>query len=141
MNMRIGILGLVAALLPAAAVGQAPAGANPFDGDWTTTVSCPDSSGALGYSFAVPTQIAGGVLRGERLRTGEVGRFELDGPVQPDGQARLYAKGSVGASQFAVGQRPKGTDYGYHVTARFQGAHGTGQRVEGRHCDLDFVRR
>ena len=75
------------------------------------------------------------------MREGEPGRLVLDGQVQPDGQARLYAKGLLGASQFAIGHAPKGTQYGYHVVATFQDAGGTGKRVEGRSCELTFSRR
>jgi len=137
--MRFGVLAIIAAVLPSAAWADPP-GVTRFDGAWTTTVSCPDSNGALGYSFEAPTQIKNGVLHGERMRPGEPGWLVLDGQIGPDGQAKLYAKGLVGAAPFAVGQRPKGTDYGYHVVARFEDARGSGTRVEGRHCELEFVR-
>ncbi len=112
-----------------------------FDGTWMTTISCPDAAGAMGFSFEVPTQVENSVLHGERLKEGQPGRLVLDGQIQPNGHAELYAKGLVGAPQFAVGQRPKGTDYGYHVIAQFDRLKGTGTRVEGRHCDLTFVKR
>jgi len=138
--MRLEVLAIVAAILPAIAWADPPGGVARFDGDWSATVSCPDSNGALGYSFGVPTRIKDGALHGERMHPGEPGWLLLDGQVQPDGQAKLYAKGLVGAAPFAVGQRPKGTGYGYHVVARFEDGRGSGTRVEGRHCDLEFVR-
>lgn len=138
--MRFQILALIAAALPAAAWADAPGGVARFDGDWVATVSCPNSNGALGYSFEAPTQIKDGVLHGERMHAGEPGWLVLDGRIEPDGQAKLYAKGLVGAAPFAVGQRPKGTDYGYHVIARFEDKRGSGTRVEGRPCDLEFIR-
>jgi len=139
--MRIGLAALILALGQAAAISAAAQSATRFDGAWSTTVSCPDASGALGYSFDVPTTIQNGVLHGERMTPGQPGHLVLDGQIQPDGHAELYAKGSVGASQFAVGQQPKGTDYGYHVVATFSDASGTGKRVEGRPCTLTFSRR
>ena len=139
--MRVEILAVMAAFVSGAAWADPPGGTARFDGDWSTTVSCPDSQGALGYTFDVPTRIKDGVLHGERLHPGEPGWLLLDGQIQADGQAKLYAKGLVGAAPFAVGQRPKGTDYGYHVVARFEDARGSGSRVEGRRCDLAFVRR
>jgi hypothetical protein len=138
MNMRIELLALGFALLPAVA-GADPA--NRFDGAWVTTVSCANAAGALGYSFEVPTKIKDSLLHGERMHAGEPGWMVLDGQIQPDGQARLTAKGLVGASAAAVGARPKGSDYGYHVDAKFEDARGTGVRIEGRHCDLSFVRQ
>jgi hypothetical protein len=116
-------------------------GATRFDGAWTATVTCPNHADALGYSFAVPSQVTAGVLHGERMRPGEPGWLVLDGHIEADGQAMLYAKGLVGAAPAAVGHAPRGTDYGYHVQARFSDGHGAGARVEGRPCTLDFERR
>ena len=39
--------------------------AQPFDGAWDTTLSCPDAHGALGYSFRFESVIANGTLHGE----------------------------------------------------------------------------
>lgn len=139
--MRIGYAILTLAVMQAAPMAAKAQTANRFDGSWTTTVSCPDAYDALGYSFDVPTIIHDGLLHGERMRDGEPGHLVLDGQVQPDGQAKLYAKGLLGGSQFAVGHAPKGTQYGYHVAATFQDASGTGKRVEGRPCELTFSRR
>ena len=131
----------IAALLEASEASGAGAGVARFDGLWTTTVSCPAASDAMGYSFEVPTEVKAGVLHGERLQPGQAGHLLIDGQIRNDGHAELYAKGMVGAAQFAVGQRPKGTDYGYHVVAQFKESQGTGSRVEGRRCDLVFARR
>jgi hypothetical protein len=38
------------------------------------------------------------------------------------------------------GHRPAGTDFGYHVDAKFSGDSGTGKRVEGRPCDVTFAK-
>ncbi len=58
----------------------------------------------------------------------------------PDGSANLYVQGLVGAAPFAVGQRPAGTSYGYHLDSRFSGASGQGTRVEGRPCSAVFTK-
>jgi hypothetical protein len=129
---------LVAACGADARADSAPA---PFDGIWTTILSCPNSNGALGYSFEFPSNVTEGVLHGEKGTKGEPGWLELDGHIRPDGQADLYVNGRVGAAPFAVGQRPAGTVYGYHVDARFSGDQGSGHRVEGRPCTVSFSRR
>ncbi|HEY5106568.1 MAG TPA: hypothetical protein VII73_07330 [Caulobacteraceae bacterium] len=143
--MKSQILTLGVALLCGSAGAEPSRGgsdvASRFDGAWTATVTCTNWAGALGYSFAIPSQVTAGVLHGERMHAGEPGWLVLDGRIEPDGQAKLYAKGLVGASATAVGQQPKGTDYGYHVTAHFNESHGSGARVEGRPCDLDFARQ
>jgi hypothetical protein len=112
-----------------------------FDGVWTTIVSCTNSNGALGYSFEFPSTVRADLLHGEKGTKGEPGWLQLDGRIQPDGSADLYASGLVGAAPFAVGERPAGTAYGYHIEARFTADSGTGRRVEGRPCTATFARK
>ena len=120
--------------------GHAAESANHFDGKWDTILSCPNSSGALGYSFEFPSLIKESVLHGEKGVKGQPGWLQLDGPVSPDGTANLYASGLVGAAEMAVGRRPPGTQYAYHLDVQFDGSAGKGQRVEGRPCTVDFRR-
>jgi hypothetical protein len=112
-----------------------------FDGEWDTIVSCPNSNGALGYSFEFPSHVKDGVLHGDKGVKGEAGWLQFDGTIAADGTASLYASGLVGASEMAVGHRPVGTSYGYHVDVRFSGASGTGHRVEGRPCTVTFTKK
>jgi hypothetical protein len=126
---------LLAGRCPAAA-GDAASAA--FDGEWDTILSCPNSNGALGYSFEFPAHVKDGVLHGEKGAKGEAGWLQIDGTIAADGTASLYASGLVGASEMAVGHRPAGTSYGYHLDVRFAAASGTGQRVEGRPCTVTF---
>lgn len=111
-----------------------------FDGVWDTILSCVNSNGALGYSFQFPSTVKDGVLHGEKGTKGEAGWLQLDGKIQPDGSANLYAAGRVGAAPFAVGQRPAGTEYGYHIDAKFTDTTGKGTRVEGRPCTVIFTK-
>jgi hypothetical protein len=57
------------------------------------------------------------------------------------GPPRFYAKGLVGAQEYAVGRRPAGTEYGYHIVGKFSDKEGTGKRVEGRPCDVTFAKK
>jgi len=111
-----------------------------FDGLWQTTLSCTNASGALGYSFRFPSTVKNGVLHGEKGTAHEAGWLQIDGSVHPDGVADLYVEGLVGAAPFAVGQRPAGTPYGYHVEGRFSLEHAEGHRVEGRPCTVVWIR-
>jgi hypothetical protein len=121
------------------AVADEPQGR--FDGTWNTILSCSNSNGALGYSFEFPAIVKDSVLHGEKGTKGEPGWLTLDGRIKPDGAADLYVDGLVGAAPFAVGQRPAGTAYGYHVDAKFSDDTGTGHRVEGRPCNLAFAKK
>lgn len=127
--------------LSAGAISARAADASRFDGDWAVTVSCPDAAGAMGYSYQMDGKARDGVFHAERLHAGEPGWLVIDGPIAADGAASFYAKGLVGAAPFAVGARPKGTPFGYHVDARFEADKGSGRRVEGRRCDLEFQKR
>jgi hypothetical protein len=113
---------------------------SPFDGVWQTTLSCTNASGALGYSFRFASMVKNGVLHGEKGSPHEAGWLQIDGSLRPDGGADLYVEGLVGAAPFAVGQRPAGTPYGYHVKAQFSVDHAEGHRVEGRPCNVVWTR-
>jgi len=127
--------------LLAVRTGHAAESARRFDGEWDTVLSCPNSGAALGYSFEFPSSIKEGVLHGEKGTQGQPGWLQLDGPISPDGRASLYANGLVGAAEMAVGHRPPGTPYGYHLDVQFNDNAGKGQRVEGRPCTVTFTKK
>jgi len=112
-----------------------------FDGTWDTTVSCSNTEGALGYSYQFPATVKDGVLHGEKGEKGKPGWFELNGKILPDGTMKLYAKGLVGAQEVAVGHRPRGSAFGYHVEGKFSEKEGNGKRVEGRPCEVEFAKK
>lgn len=112
-----------------------------FDGAWETILSCENAGRALGYSYKFQSSVKNGTLHGERGVKGKPGWLQLDGVILTDGSADLYAQGLVGAAETAVGRRPAGTDYGYHVDAKFSGDAGAGKRVEGRACSVTFTRK
>ena len=115
-------------------------GGRQFDGVWDTVVSCVNLAGALGYSFRFPSIVKDGLLHGEKGAKGEPGWLALDGKILRDGSSDIYADGIVGAAPYAVGQRPAGSKYGYHVDSKFGDQSGTGKRVEGRPCSVVFTK-
>jgi hypothetical protein len=117
------------------------AGDGPFDGTWDTVLSCENTAGALGYSFKFPSMVKDGMLHGEKGKKGKPGWLQLDGKILPDGSANIYADGLVGAAEVAIGHRPAGTQYGYHIEAKFSEESGTGKRVEGRPCSVTFTKK
>jgi hypothetical protein len=135
-----GKAALACALLIFAGGASAQEAHRHFDGAWTTNVSCTNSSGALGYSFEFLSIVKDDMLHGEKGKRGEAGWLEVNGRILADGAADLYASGLVGAAPYAVGQRPAGTAYGYHIDAKFSGNSGSGHRVEGRPCTITFAR-
>lgn len=112
-----------------------------FDGSWDTTLSCKNTDGALGYSFEFTSTVKSGMLRGEKGEEGKPGWLLIGGNIQEDGTAKLYAKGLVGAKEYAVGRRPAGSGYGYHIEAKFSEKEGSGKRVEGRPCEVEFKKQ
>ncbi|MGP8035275.1 MAG: hypothetical protein ACLPQ6_14180 [Steroidobacteraceae bacterium] len=113
----------------------------PFDGVWTTVVSCPAAGGALPYSYEFASTVTNGVLHGERGIKGAPGWLALEGRILPDGSADLSARGVVARERAAIGQRPPGTPYRYRVDARFSGTSGAGHRVAGRSCEVSFNKK
>jgi len=112
-----------------------------FDGTWDTTVSCSNTAGALGYSYQFPSTLKNGVLHGVKGDAGKPGWLQLDGKILPDGTMRIYAKGLVGAKEYAVGRRPAGSAFGYHIEGKFSEKEGNGKRVEGRPCEVTFAKQ
>jgi hypothetical protein len=125
---------------PAPAPSTAAA-ARGFDGAWAITFSCPAIGNALGYSYRVAAQITDGLLHGEKGEKGKPGWLTIDGKIGADGSLNsVYVDSLVGASQVAVGNVPRGTEFGYHIAGKLNGSNGTANRVEGRPCTLDFAK-
>jgi hypothetical protein len=113
-----------------------------FDGKWQTTVSCDASRGALGFSYRFISEVKDGNFHGLRGKQGEPSSLLIDGTIGGDGTGNLYAAGKTGSKEFVPGtDTPRGTDFGYHIRAHFDERHGTGTRVEGRPCTLEFEKQ
>ena len=120
--------------------GVHPAGAaSPFDGNWAVTIVCSTTAdGALAFSYQFNATVNNGILHGEHGLRGSPGSLALDGPIGPDGHALFSAEGLTGAPAYNVGHVPELNKVRYHSNARFEGARGTGTRVETRPCDAAF---
>lgn len=129
------------ALSCATAAARADEAPGAFDGLWSTVVSCPPADGALPYSYEFVSNVKGSVLYGERGIAAAPGWLKLEGRILPDGSASLAAHGIVGSERAAVGERPRGTPYSYHIEARFAGDSGSGHRTRGRNCTATFTRK
>ena len=119
-----------------------PGSAGRFDGMWNVTVDCAKhADGAFGYTKEFVAQVKDGFLRGEYGTEGAAGWLLLQGDIQPDGNAKLAAKGLTGDPKFNVKSMQKGLPYGFDVQALFEGSRGTGRRLQTRACDLTFAKR
>jgi hypothetical protein len=112
-----------------------------FDGSWTVVVFCPESKSAPASAYRFTVGVKDGVLHGERGAVGSRGWMTLDGTIQPDGVATLSASGSTNDSDELRGLIAAETSDTYRVAARFEGSHGLGGRIDGRHCTLKFSRQ
>ena len=82
------------------------------------------------------------MFHGVHGTVGEPSSLQIDGKIGPDGGASLYAMGRTGSKEFVPGtDTPRGTEYSYSIDARFQGTTGTGKRIEGRPCTLQFEKQ
>ena len=112
-----------------------------FDGEWQTTVSCAAARDALGYSFRFMSTVKNGTFHGVQGTVGQPSSLQIDGKIAPDGTANLYANGRTGSKEMVPGQdTPRGTEYGYSISAHFERSTGTGTRVEGRPCTFQFTK-
>jgi len=113
-----------------------------FDGKWLTTVSCEASRDALGYSFRFVSEVKNGNLRGLHGTEGQPSSLVIEGRIEADGSANLYATGRTGSKEYVPGRdTPRGTEYSYNIQAHFKGSTGTGTRVEGRPCSFRFEKQ
>ena len=114
---------------------------SPFDGTWTTVVSCPAAEGAGSFTILVDADVKAGVFSGEKGDKGKPGWYSLNGKVGPDGAVEIFARGIVPSSRLAAGNVPVGTAFGYPITGRLEGAKGTGARQGGRPCSVTFTKQ
>jgi hypothetical protein len=113
-----------------------------FDGKWRTTVSCEAARDALGYSFRFVSEVKDGKFRGVYGTEGKPSSLLIEGTVSADGTGKLYATGHTGSKEYVPGRdTPRGSEYSYSIEAHFKGTTGTGKRVEGRPCSLQFEKR
>jgi hypothetical protein len=135
---------LGAAAQPVASTPDEPS-AERFDGTWDATVSCSDVNEndprARGYVLQFPVEVKQGILRGQHGSQNVSGWLKLEGRIESDGGARLVARGLTGDPDYALGRVQRSSPYVYSVTAHFDAARGSGQRVELRPCQLTFVKR
>ena len=91
-----------------------PGSAGRFDGMWNVTIVCqkhPD--GASGYTVHYIALVKDGFLRATYGTEGTANSLRLQGDIQPDGSAKLDAKGLTGDPKFNIKGTPSGVPYGY----------------------------
>jgi hypothetical protein len=132
---------LAAACAPMLLWSQSPEAS--FDGTWTTTMACEASTHMPAYQWKFVSTIANGSFHGQHGEEGGPGYLLIDGPIKPDGSAKLHAKGTVQAGKAGLVTQLKGNKYDYNIEAKFSGNSGTGMRDEGagilgRPCTFQF---
>ncbi|HVN94609.1 MAG TPA: hypothetical protein VMT38_12990 [Terracidiphilus sp.] len=129
---------------PLAVSAQTAAG--PFDGTWTTNMSCEASERMPAYTWTFVSTITNNAYHGQHGEQGGPGYMVMEGAINPDGSAKLHAKGTVQAGKAGLITQMKGNKYDYYVEAKFSGTSGTGKRDEGaeilgRPCSFEFTKQ
>jgi len=133
---------LVLVLMPAVSIA-----AEPFDGSWTTKLTCPAKGDTEGYTWTFPAVVQNSNLHGEHGTAGQPGYLLIEGKIAADGSAKLAASGVVASRDYARGVfAHKGESYSYSVKAQFEATEGSGTRdqglgVVGRPCTFDFTKQ
>jgi len=136
----LAVMALV--LLPAVSIA-----ADPFDGNWTTKLTCPAKGDTEGYIWTFPSVIQNSNLHGEHGTAGQPGYLLIEGKIGADGSAKLTASGIVASRDYARGVfAHKGESYSYNVKAQFKATEGSGTRdqglgIVGRPCTFDFAKQ
>jgi hypothetical protein len=111
-----------------------------FDGSWLMTIACSDAAGAQGYSIQITSQVKDGIFHGQRGSEGQPNWLMVDGTIQLDGSAELLVQGVTNVAAFTVGNVPAGSNYSYHIVARFEDAGAKGTRQELRPCTFTALK-
>jgi hypothetical protein len=119
---------------------------NRFDGNWTTSMACEAHGQMPAYKWDFPGTIKDGNFHAQHSEEGEPGYLVIDGPVKPDGSAKLHAKGTVTQSKASGVFAVKGNNYDYNIEAKFTDTSGTGTRdkgvgILGRPCTFAFAKQ
>jgi hypothetical protein len=145
--MQPGILLALLSLLWSASASSATPDGGRFDGRWNVTLVCPRApDGARPWTIKFTADVKEATLHGEFGVRGQQGSLSLDGRIQPDGAANLQAHGVTGDPHYNIDQTVQSVPYEHDVTARFDGARGTGYwhayQINGqfRTCDFSFGR-
>jgi hypothetical protein len=117
-----------------------------FDGNWTTSMSCEASTHMPAYEWKFPSTITNGNYHAQHGEQGGPGYLVIDGPIAPDGSAKLHAKGTVQSGKAGIVTQLKGNKYDYNIEATFTETSGTGKRDEGagilgRPCTFQFTKQ
>ncbi len=131
-------------MLPPCCWAQAAGGR--FDGTWTTTMACDASTHMPAYKWTFVSTIQDGNFHGQHGEEHGPGYLVIDGPINPDGSAKLHAKGTVQAGKAGIVTELKGNKYDYYIEAKFTDTSGTGKRDEGagilgRPCSFQFTKQ
>ena len=129
--MRIG-KALSIALICAPALLLAQSAGGPFDGTWTTNMSCDASEHMPAYTWTFVSTITNSTFHGQHGEEGGPGYMVMDGTIGANGSAKLHAKGKVSAGKAGLITQMKGNKYDYYVDAKFDGHFGN--RQAGRGC-------
>ncbi len=143
MTMRKSVC-LLVACAPMLLWAQAAGGQ--FDGTWTTNMACDASAHMPAYKWTFVSTVAHNNFHGQHGEEHGPGYLVIDGPINPDGSAKLHAKGTVQAGKAGIVTEMKGNKYDFYIEAKFTDTSGTGKRDEGagilgRPCTFDFTKQ
>ena len=111
-----------------------------FDGTWQTEWTCPNLGQFPGYTFQFNGQVKDGAYHGTKGVKGEPSSMVLDGKIDADGAAGFAGEIIVGSSLVGLGAA-RGTPSDFHALGHFEHGGGSGKRIEGRPCTLNFIKQ
>ncbi len=116
---------------------------NPYDGQWSVDLVCPDTQDknglVKGYEYKFAVTIAGGKLQGQYGAKGAPASIVYSGSVANDGTLEIKAVGNTGQSDYSVGKVTRGTDYSYTMAGKLEHERGQAVRRELRPFTAEFA--
>ena len=105
-----------------------------------TSAEQADTEFPLPYTWRHDATVKDGHLLGQYRVKGQSPSLTLEGYIRPDGTGSFAAKGISGDEDHNVGFAQAQTPISFAVTAKFDGAAGTGKREGTRSCKFTFAK-
>jgi uncharacterized caspase-like protein len=116
--------------------------AHRFDGVWIMSIACdPAPPAVAAWSNKFLSRVKNSEFRIQTGVGGKPGWTDYHGTIEPDGNLEIRTQGLILDSKLNPNHLPAGTPFQWKAFGRFDEAHGHATRIEGRTCDIDFVKQ
>jgi hypothetical protein len=116
--------------------------AHRFDGVWIMSIACdPVAPDVAGWSDKFLSRVKNSEFRVQTGVGGKPGWTDYHGTIDPDGSLEIQTQGLTVDPKLTPNHLPAGTPFQWTAYGRFEEARGRATRIQGRTCNIDFVKQ